>query len=177
MSSCECHLWTLCHGIPYGLEPRGRTRKPGPKGPLSCLMLVPGPAPVSQAPREAPARRAPSSVYLEEKSDQQKKEEVGRERAGCRGGGVLAAHGAAFQLSSPAPSGPGAGVTHLLVGQFDGEVFQNSETDRRSGVGLRKPGKGRERPYLGLARPNPTRPKCTWDLCMQRPPLDRKAHV
>lgn len=36
------------------------------------------PAPVSQAPREAPARRAPSSaLYLEEKSDQQKKEEVG----------------------------------------------------------------------------------------------------
>lgn len=36
------------------------------------------PALVSQAPREAPAQRAPSSVlYLEEKSDQQKKEEVG----------------------------------------------------------------------------------------------------
>ncbi|XP_038618544.1 coronin-7 isoform X1 [Tachyglossus aculeatus] len=33
--------------------------------------------PVSQAPREAPARRAtPSAVYLEEKSDQQKKEEL-----------------------------------------------------------------------------------------------------
>lgn len=37
-----------------------------------CLILV------SQAPREAPARRAPSTAqYLEEKSDQQKKEEVG----------------------------------------------------------------------------------------------------
>lgn len=38
----------------------------------------PCPTPVSQAPREAPARRAPSSaLYLEEKSDEQKKEEVG----------------------------------------------------------------------------------------------------
>ncbi|CAK6444740.1 unnamed protein product [Pipistrellus nathusii] len=37
----------------------------------------PGMTPVSQAPREAPARRAPSSaIYLEEKSDQQKKEEL-----------------------------------------------------------------------------------------------------
>ncbi|XP_069875784.1 coronin-7-like [Dipodomys merriami] len=37
----------------------------------------PGMTPVSQAPREAPARKAPSSAqYLEEKSDQQKKEEL-----------------------------------------------------------------------------------------------------
>ena len=86
LSSCECYLWTFCHGIPYGLEPRSRTRKPGLKGLLSCLVLVPGPTPVSHAPREAPARRAPSSVYLEEKSDQQKKEEVGGERAGGSGG-------------------------------------------------------------------------------------------
>lgn len=44
--------------------------------PEACLC----PAPVSQAPREVPARRAPSSaLYLEEKSDQQKKEEVGTE--------------------------------------------------------------------------------------------------
>ncbi|XP_036134423.1 coronin-7 [Molossus molossus] len=42
------------------------------------LSLQPsGMTPVSQAPREAPARRAPSSaLYLEEKSDQQKKEEL-----------------------------------------------------------------------------------------------------
>lgn len=87
------------------------------------------------------------------------------------GEGVLAAHGAAFQLSSPTLTGPGASVTHLSVGQLDGEVFQNSETDRHKEVGLRKPGKGRERPFPGLARPNPTRPKCTWDLCIQRPPF------
>lgn len=38
----------------------------------------PSPTSVSQAPREAPARRVPpSALYLEEKSDQQKKEEVG----------------------------------------------------------------------------------------------------
>ncbi|XP_064151569.1 coronin-7 isoform X4 [Loxodonta africana] len=43
---------------------------------LLCLQ-PPGMTPVSQAPREAPARRAPSSaLYLEEKSDQQKKEEL-----------------------------------------------------------------------------------------------------
>ncbi|XP_012867015.1 PREDICTED: coronin-7 isoform X3 [Dipodomys ordii] len=37
----------------------------------------PGMTPVSQAPREAPTRKAPSSAqYLEEKSDQQKKEEL-----------------------------------------------------------------------------------------------------
>lgn len=49
------------------------------------------PAPVSQAPREAPARRAPpSALYLEEKSDQQKKEEVGMGEAGQGGHGVLA---------------------------------------------------------------------------------------
>lgn len=34
--------------------------------------------PVSEAPKEAPARKfVPASVYLEEKSDEQKKEEVG----------------------------------------------------------------------------------------------------
>lgn len=38
-------------------------------------------------------------------------------------------------------------------------------------MGLRKPGKGGERPYPGLAGLNPTRPKCTWDLRMQRPPF------
>lgn len=60
----------------------GRTRKPGPKGPLSCLMLVPGPTPVSQAPvKPCPAGPLPQSVYLEEKSDQQKK------RRGRRGEG------------------------------------------------------------------------------------------
>ncbi|XP_006874969.1 PREDICTED: coronin-7 [Chrysochloris asiatica] len=43
---------------------------------LLCLR-PPDMTPVSQAPREAPARRAPSSAfYLEEKSDQQKKEEL-----------------------------------------------------------------------------------------------------
>ncbi|KAM6155686.1 coronin-7-like [Rhynchocyon petersi] len=43
---------------------------------LLCLQ-PPGMTPVSQAPREAPARRAPTSaLYLEEKSDQQKKEEL-----------------------------------------------------------------------------------------------------
>ncbi|XP_053527671.1 coronin-7 [Artibeus jamaicensis] len=45
--------------------------------PRLLSLQPPGMTPVSQAPREAPARRAPSSVlYLEEKSDQQKKEEL-----------------------------------------------------------------------------------------------------
>ncbi|XP_040111710.1 coronin-7 isoform X4 [Oryx dammah] len=49
----------------------------GANGTPQLLSLQPpGMTPVSQAPREAPARRAPSSVYLEEKSDQQKKEEL-----------------------------------------------------------------------------------------------------
>ncbi|XP_063082473.1 coronin-7 isoform X1 [Cavia porcellus] len=50
----------------------------GANGQLQLLSLQPpGMTPVSQAPREAPTRRAPSSVqYLEEKSDQQKKEEL-----------------------------------------------------------------------------------------------------
>ncbi|XP_011374774.1 coronin-7 isoform X2 [Pteropus vampyrus] len=50
----------------------------GANGQLRLLSLQPpGMTPVSQAPREAPARRAPSSaLYLEEKSDQQKKEEL-----------------------------------------------------------------------------------------------------
>lgn len=87
------------------------------------------------------------------------------------GGRVLASPGAGFQLSSLIMTGPGVGVTHLSVGQLDGEVFQNSETDRRGGTGLRKPGKGRERPYPGLAGLNPTRPKYTWDLRMQRLPF------
>ncbi|XP_019515820.1 PREDICTED: coronin-7 isoform X1 [Hipposideros armiger] len=45
--------------------------------PRLLSLQPPGMTPVSQAPREAPARRAPSSaIYLEEKSDQQKKEEL-----------------------------------------------------------------------------------------------------
>nr|KAF6440218.1 coronin 7 [Rousettus aegyptiacus] len=45
--------------------------------PRLLSLQPPGMIPVSQAPREAPARRAPSSaLYLEEKSDQQKKEEL-----------------------------------------------------------------------------------------------------
>ncbi|XP_005391355.1 PREDICTED: coronin-7 isoform X3 [Chinchilla lanigera] len=50
----------------------------GANGQPQLLSLQPpGMTPVSQAPREAPARRAPSSVqFLEEKSDQQKKEEL-----------------------------------------------------------------------------------------------------
>lgn len=50
----------------------------GANGQHRLLSLQPpGMTPVSQAPREAPARRAPSSAqYLEEKSDQQKKEEL-----------------------------------------------------------------------------------------------------
>ncbi|KAF6123760.1 coronin 7 [Phyllostomus discolor] len=45
--------------------------------PQLLSLQPPGMTPVSQAPREAPARRAPSSaLYLEEKSDQQKKEEL-----------------------------------------------------------------------------------------------------
>ncbi|XP_051037279.1 coronin-7 isoform X2 [Phodopus roborovskii] len=50
----------------------------GANGQPQLLSLQPpGMTPVSQAPREAPARRAPSSAqYLEEKSDQQKKEEL-----------------------------------------------------------------------------------------------------
>lgn len=50
----------------------------GANGQPQLLSLQPpGMTPVSQAPREAPARRAPSSAqYLEEKSDEQKKEEL-----------------------------------------------------------------------------------------------------
>ncbi|XP_052051806.1 coronin-7 [Apodemus sylvaticus] len=50
----------------------------GANGQSRLLSLQPpGMTPVSQAPREAPVRRAPSSAqYLEEKSDQQKKEEL-----------------------------------------------------------------------------------------------------
>ncbi|XP_028750702.1 coronin-7 isoform X1 [Peromyscus leucopus] len=50
----------------------------GANGQPQLLSLrPPGMTPVSQAPREAPARRAPTSAqYLEEKSDQQKKEEL-----------------------------------------------------------------------------------------------------
>ncbi|VCW69911.1 unnamed protein product, partial [Gulo gulo] len=50
----------------------------GADGQLRLLSLQPpGMTPVSQAPREAPARRVPpSALYLEEKSDQQKKEEL-----------------------------------------------------------------------------------------------------
>uniref|UniRef100_A0A8C5V9P4 Coronin n=1 Tax=Microcebus murinus TaxID=30608 RepID=A0A8C5V9P4_MICMU len=45
--------------------------------PRRLSLQPPDMTPVSQAPREAPARRVPSSVqYLEEKSDQQKKEEL-----------------------------------------------------------------------------------------------------
>ncbi|KAG8506483.1 Coronin-7, partial [Galemys pyrenaicus] len=45
--------------------------------PQRLSLQPPGMTPVSQAPREAPARRTLSSaVYLEEKSDQQKKEEL-----------------------------------------------------------------------------------------------------
>lgn len=45
--------------------------------PRMLSLQPPGMTPVSQAPREAPARRGPSSAqYLEEKSDQQKKEEL-----------------------------------------------------------------------------------------------------
>ncbi|CAO2641957.1 Coro7 [Lemmus lemmus] len=50
----------------------------GANGQHQLLSLQPpGMTPVSQAPREAPVRRAPSSAqYLEEKSDEQKKEEL-----------------------------------------------------------------------------------------------------
>uniref|UniRef100_A0A8C3VWH4 Coronin n=1 Tax=Catagonus wagneri TaxID=51154 RepID=A0A8C3VWH4_9CETA len=50
----------------------------GANGQPRLLSLQPvGMTPVSQAPREAPARRAPAlALYLEEKSDQQKKEEL-----------------------------------------------------------------------------------------------------
>uniref|UniRef100_A0A2I2YBI1 Coronin n=1 Tax=Gorilla gorilla gorilla TaxID=9595 RepID=A0A2I2YBI1_GORGO len=45
--------------------------------PWLLSLQPPDMSPVSQAPREAPARRAPSSAqYLEKKSDQQKKEEL-----------------------------------------------------------------------------------------------------
>ncbi|XP_066870346.1 coronin-7 isoform X3 [Kogia breviceps] len=45
--------------------------------PRLLSLQPPDMTPVSQAPREGPARRAPSSaLYLEEKSDQQKKEEL-----------------------------------------------------------------------------------------------------
>lgn len=42
-----------------------------------CASNVVSVFPVSQAPKEAPVRKyLPSSVYLEEKTDEQKKEEV-----------------------------------------------------------------------------------------------------
>ncbi|XP_058142541.1 coronin-7 isoform X1 [Dasypus novemcinctus] len=45
--------------------------------PRRLSLQPPGMIPVSQAPREAPSRRAPSlALFLEEKSDQQKKEEL-----------------------------------------------------------------------------------------------------
>lgn len=116
------------------------------------------PAPVSQAPREAPARRAPSSaVYLEEKSDQQKKEEVGMENGWPWGGHGVPLAVAALRFSSLTHIGTGASLTPA-VGDLDGETFQSPEADccRPWGIGLstRKPGKGREGPRSGLAHLN-----------------------
>lgn len=87
------------------------------------------PAPVSQAPREVPARRAPSSaLYLEEKSDQQKKEEVGTKEGWLWGG-----HGIPLDVvahfSSPTQIGTGASVSSLSVGELDGETFQSPDAD------------------------------------------------
>lgn len=64
------------------MVPKGWARSPH-RGDSLMSDACPCPTPVSQAPREAPARRAPSSaLYLEEKSDEQKKEEVGRHGRG-----------------------------------------------------------------------------------------------
>lgn len=65
-------------------------RASGPRGPVCAGASVCRPLnkgllphgnavlPVSEAPKEAPARKfVPASVYLAEKSDEQKKEEVG----------------------------------------------------------------------------------------------------
>lgn len=80
------------------------------------------PAPVSQAPREVPARRAPSSaLYLEEKSDQQKKEEVGTEEGWPWGGRGIPLVVVALHFSSPTQIGTGASVSPLSVGELDGE--------------------------------------------------------
>lgn len=66
---------------------RGWARTPGPQGWLGGGFSQWGEAllphgdtalTVSEAPKEAPARKfVPASVYLEEKTDEQKKEEVG----------------------------------------------------------------------------------------------------
>lgn len=90
----------------------------------------PCPAPVSQAPREAPARRAPSSaIYLEEKSDQQKKEEVGTEEGWPWGGHGVPLVVVALHFFSLTQIGTGASVSPLSVGELDGETFQSPEAD------------------------------------------------
>lgn len=69
----------LCWAQAGLVNDTGELGEPPPQAlvPMNHSSACSCPAAVSQAPREAPARRAPSAVYLEEKSDQQKKEEVG----------------------------------------------------------------------------------------------------
>lgn len=86
---------------------------------------------MSQAPREAPARRAPSSAfYLEEKSDQQKKEEVGVREEWLYDGHRVPLVVVVFQFSSMTQIGTGASVTPLSVGELNGETFQSPAADR-----------------------------------------------
>lgn len=139
--------------------------------PEACLC----PAPVSQAPREVPARRAPSSaLYLEEKSDQQKKEEVGTEEGWPWGGRGIPLVVVALHFCNLTQIGTGASVSPLSVGELDGETLMGRPsraltlTAAAHGLRAREPGKGRARPRPGLAQATPTRardcgPKCIWD--------------
>lgn len=107
---------------PADMTPGGcsvRVRTAGPRGQVGCASAVgrssPAPRrcdaalPVSEAPKEAPARKfVPASVYLEEKSDEQKKEEVGAGAA--RSGGAWA--GGAAPHPTALPCLPAAAERH-----------------------------------------------------------------
>ncbi|EQB77562.1 Coronin 7 (WD-repeat tumor rejection antigen)-like protein [Camelus ferus] len=72
-------LWAQSEALEFRAQALSFHHKPPPATHVhKCTLTQPGAQdrPLSQAPREAPAGRAPpSALYLEEKSDQQKKEE------------------------------------------------------------------------------------------------------
>lgn len=107
-------------GVSATESPRWLVPKVGQRSPTEGTLMpdaCPCPAPVSQAPREAPVRRAPSSaLYLEEKSDQQKKEEVGTGEGWLRGGNGVPL--VALQFSSLTHSGQSR--TKCLFHNLDG---------------------------------------------------------
>ena len=156
VSTTECPRW---------LGPKGWAKRPT-KGifmPDAC----PCPATVSQAPREAPARRAPSSaLYLEEKSDQQKKEEVGTGQGWPWGGHRVPS--VALQFSSPTQTGTGASVIPLSVEELAGKPSRALKLTAASQETGDLGSRGRAERGPVLACPNPTRtrgfgPKCIWD--------------